>query len=257
VRDLNALLLVLSTAVGCGSAWPSADLSAAAQKENAPTQRAPRLIGLVELPGVFGTRSQDGPPGQNPPIGPVALRVFARPGDREPFAVVTDGEQVRAAAHGYEESSAVVYARRGGWFEIGLRGLNQPAGWVAPADTRTFRTLEALLTDGLTYVTAGWDRRLFERPTVEARATLFPRAPENLAADLMTDEDVLGFWPAPDETGVIVLETRQVRGRLWLKVSLHEHTCISTSSGPGLATGWIPAQSAEGHTNVWFYSRGC
>ncbi len=73
----------------------------------------------------------------------------------------------------------------------------------------------------------------------------------------MTDEDVLGFWPAPDETGVIVLETRQVRGRLWLKVSLHEHTCISTSSGPGLATGWIPAQSAEGHTNVWFYSRGC
>jgi hypothetical protein len=45
-------------------------------------------------------------------------------------------------------------------------------------------------------------------------------------------------------------------GRLWLYVRLLDAVCLAREPVE-IARGWVPAKTASGELNAWFWSRGC
>ena len=61
-----------------------------------------------------------------------------------------------------------------------------------------------------------------------------------------------------DEIPIAVAGSSMFAGELWiLVVVLKESVCSSSDAPRALKSGWIPAHSAVGELNIWFYSRGC
>jgi hypothetical protein len=116
---------------------------------------SPHIIGLVEIPSVFG--SPDDP-------GHRAVTLRTEPLDTAPVAcVVRVADDLETREHGYEEVSAVGYDSKTGWYGLRCRGADGLA-WVAASDTGTFRPLEELVQHGLAYLTAAWNRVLYQKP---------------------------------------------------------------------------------------------
>jgi hypothetical protein len=188
----------------------------------------PGLVGLVEIPSVLG----------DPEVatqGSVTLRT--EPSTTAPVACV-----VRAAAdletreHGYEELSGVVYDSRPGWYGLRCRGVDGLA-WLAASDAGTFRRMDELLKDGLAYLTAEWDRALYQRPRRTA------------AAHRVRVES--------REPDITVADTTIVDDELWLLVVVHgEGRCTAEEPGPVVDAGWTPAHTRNGDVTAWFHSRG-
>ena len=244
-----SLLLVVSTIATCSPATPEVDLSSRAQSA---TKYRP-LIGLVELPGVFGRSDPSGPPGQIAPSQGVSLPIFDAPGSNSPVLTIREPEVIDAEEHGYEERSAKVYAEERGWYEIGLRGISRTTGWVSPKDAGPFRNLETLFSEHLMFVTNAWDRRLLSTP-ISGSAQLAP-AIRGLP-EAITQAESARFGEGPEPNGARVVESRRVGESLWFRIELHEANCLGRESRAA-AAGWVPAYSATGALNLWFHSRGC
>jgi hypothetical protein len=196
---------------------------------------AEKIIGLLEIPSIFGTSDPNGPPGQIPPkiAGAVILR--AEPSDSAKVkAEVKRSNDFFSKEHGYGESSAVVFDKKDAWFQVKAKSTK---GWIKAKDAGKFRSFEEL-AKGWVFVERSWDGRLYPLPK---QTKYF----EQLRAKGDTAERDLN-----------VLSSKTVSGRLWFEVQEVNGKCEAGEETLG-KKGWIPAYNDSGETNVWFYSRGC
>jgi hypothetical protein len=56
---------------------------------------------------------------------------------------------------------------------------------------------------------------------------------------------------------VVFADTFGEAGQLWFLVVVVDGTICDGGPRSVLAAGWIPAHSASGQLNAWYYSRGC
>lgn len=205
------------------------------------------LLGLLELPRVFGDGACDPRPPRPVPLhaapdGAVigALRVTAPAralpeGGCTPVVLRvqrgTRTDSLPTREIGYEVPAAIVTARVDGWSRVRL-----PDGevWVADSVSGRFVPYVVLVAEGLAYLTDGAAERL---GAVEGRAD---------GARLARGASVR------------VVTTAEVRGALWFEVEvLRSSPCGDDPDPPVVARGWLAAHDALGEPTVWFHSRGC
>ena len=202
----------------------------------------PRLTGLVELPGLFGTIDPDGPPGALLPADPVPVPLFADPDAGSPrIALVSSPGSLEWREFDYEAAAAVAYGEERGWVRVALRDDGgHRYGWVPPEHHGTVHGLADLLEHGLAYLTPGWDGLLRDVPSTASASARIDRADPGAFVD------------------VNVIETLEAGDITWLKVEvLGPGRCEMAGSPTVEATGWVPALAADGRTAAWFHSRGC
>jgi hypothetical protein len=190
---------------------------------------SPRIVGLLEIPSVLGSADAAA-------RGAVTLRT--EPSNMAPVACVARAAgDLETREHGYEELSAVVYDSKTGWYGLRCRRDNR-LGWLAGSDAGTFHPLEELVQHGLAYLTAEWDRNLYQKPRRTA-------ASHRVRVEAQQ----------PDIT---VADTANVDGEVWLLVIVYgEGRCTAEEPGAVLDVGWTPAHAGSGDVAAWFYSRGC
>ncbi|MBU8934347.1 MAG: hypothetical protein KOO62_10110 [candidate division Zixibacteria bacterium] len=198
-----------------------------------------RMIGLVEVAAFHEISGKDG---QDIPRGPVVL--YVEPNiDAKIAVVVRDHKHLESREHSYEQVSAVVYDRTrnsGGDFWYKLRyfdGEKEIFGWLSQTDAGKFRSYPDIVVRDLTYLSADWDKRLFERPDTSAPFRQF---------------EELGEYP-----DVRVADVKYVNEDVWFLVVVVDGN-ICTGGGTNIiATGWVLAYAENGSATVWYYSRGC
>jgi hypothetical protein len=201
------------------------------------------MLGLLELPGIFGPPEQGG---VVPAHDPRPLAVYAEPdAERAPMARPIEMAHFEHREYTYEGAAAVVYARRPGWFAIGLRGLAWPRGWIRADEAGQFHDIADLLRFHLSYLNAHWDGHLWSAPVGGLRTT----EPSMRVAGHTAD--------ASDQHPMQVLETRVVAGGLWLRIETFDESPCNVDTPAVLDRGWIPAFSASGALVAGYYSRGC
>jgi hypothetical protein len=145
----------------------------------------------------------------------------------------------------YEIPSLAVLERRNGWVRIALDNDATRFGWVR--ESEQFHALADLLGSDtrLTYLTARWDRTLYESPgsTAPGRGGRTART---------SDKSVRGNGEAPYRA----IGRAVVDGRLWLRVEILDEVC-GDQDPRVIDIGWVPAQSPAGTQWAWFWSRGC
>lgn len=253
MRRLLSLLSLFAFLWACSppAKGTTAQTEATIRKES--SDRIRPLLGLVELPDLFGRHDPNGPPGQTL-TGPVTpVRAFDAPSVRANVVVIiTTAEQIEVEEHAYEEVSALVYDVRNGWFEIALRGASRATAWVSPDDAGPFRSVASLVSAG-GYTTIGWDRRLRTVPEWSNEGT---KVPVTSRDDPANERPIVESSPGPDPKDFDVLETKSVAGDTWMRVSIYTGKCGSSTHSV-VASGWLPVHAENRHLNVWFYSRGC
>lgn len=147
---------------------------------------------------------------------------------------------------GYEIPSVAVFARQGRWLRIAIDNSATRFGWLM-ADGAFHSLADLVGGSRLTYLTARWNRRLYDAPV--ANATTARGRVAQLSAG-STDADFLQPYRA--------VRTVVVEGRLWLRVELLDAADVCAAQDPRVIdSGWVPAQSAAGEQWAWFWSRGC
>ena len=201
-----------------------------------PVAAVQRVIGIVEIPPIFGIPNPQGPPGSRLPSVLTPVSLYHRPkAGSGTVATVNTRDEIATAEYTYEEPGALVYRQEGGWYLIGLHGPSETAkAWLRPADAGRFHSLSELLKRGSSYFTSAWDNKLWSEPA-SGQATLVDTAAKDIN----------------------VLSTRKIGDQTWLQV---EVLLPGRCEGPEprtVARGWAPAFSPEGKMNAWFYARGC
>jgi hypothetical protein len=192
------------------------------------------MIGLLAIPRIFGTAaSAEGPRGaipvyQFPEAGADKLR---EPDDPEDF---------ESREYAYEAPGAVVYARRPGWFQVGMADASR--AWVSDKSVGEYFPIDTLLLNHLAFLNRHWDGRLWESPTTyRAWNSRLPRQVRDA-----------------DEINIAVEAVRWQDDGLWLQISTFSRTPCSGSERPAVVDrGWIPSYSSDGRLVAGFYSRGC
>lgn len=156
------------------------------------------------------------------------MPVFAAPDNSQPpVASFKGGEdstlEVVCPVDG-EWGRPIVFSRKPGWLEVGLHGEK-----------------------------ASYRDESVKRVWIEDQPARWPvRSVDGVDAERW----LTAVWDPEANPGVTVLETRRVRGALWLRVQvlLGEACEISMSGEPSvaLAEGWIPAHDRFGQLVVWF-----
>lgn len=70
-----------------------------------------KLIGLIEIPRIFGTRSPEGLPGAIPSEKERVL-LYAEPQEKSKVATKASYKDIESREHDYEELSAAAYAEK-------------------------------------------------------------------------------------------------------------------------------------------------
>lgn len=214
---------------------------ATAPAEAVPAVVEPQLIGLVELPGLFGVPDPAGPPGSRLPSEHRPVPLHARPDAASPvIARVSSGDSLRRDELSEGVPVARAYGRTAEWVLVALKEGDARYGWVPPDHAGALHDLGTLLKEGLSYLTRDWDGLLRDAPSLAA-ATREARPP--------------GTAEPMDINVVRVVESE---GTTWLHIEvLGPGRCTTRRGGPVLATGWVPALGEPDVPNAWFYSRGC
>jgi len=128
----------------------------------------------------------------------------------------------RSCEYAYEALGAVVYDQRESWYLIEfIRDSTRLLGWVSERHSGAFHSLEHLLRDGLAFLTAAWDQRLYATP--RAFLTTSPPADRH-------------------QRDINVKQTRMSGGILWLEVEILAPGHCAAGERPRVtARGWIPA----------------
>jgi hypothetical protein len=219
----------------------------------APALAQERVIGLLDLPEVFGRGACDRYTPQ-----PVALRAtplgqvvgsvvvvkpwtFAAGGGCEGLEV---GVRMAPAAtvqplptmeYGYEEPGVVVLERRDRWFRV---RLDAGSAWLEASAQDEFYDLERLYDHSLTYLTDAWSGQVAAAPGMVGRVVQFP----GLAAG----------------QSVRVRRTSREDGGLWFLVDILSRSPCAGDAEPTVADrGWVRAYGKGGEPTIWFSSRGC
>lgn len=200
-----------------------------------PVKNMKHVIGIVEIPPLFGVLDPHGPPGSRLPFTPASVSVFEQPtsGSRV-IKVINNPKDIATAEYGYEQSGALVYDIKDNWYLIGIGGsTSSVSGWLRHTVTGNYHSLESLLKRSVAYLTPSWDSKLTQVPT----------------------GDTSGYTGKARD--IKVIEKRMVNKEVWFHVELLHPGPCSGATTKVVAKGWIPAMTADGHMNVWFYSRGC
>lgn len=216
-----------------------------------------RLIGLLELPEIFGNQ-----PCEIYPSSPIVVHALAsgesariatievaRPWKRSPASECeaieiavkrqSGDEKLPIWEIDYEVPAAIVFERSGSWFRI---QLENGTGWILPRDTARFSSYPDLLSDKLTYIQKGWDGR-FALTAGAASTTRVPNAWLRYLNDNVTAE---------------LLETRRVDGGVWFHFRLDPaFGCDQYPKTLPKVEGWLPAYRSSRQPSLWFYSHGC
>lgn len=134
---------------------------------------------------------------------------------------------------GYEVIVLPVLARNRNWYRI---DLPNGSGWLQAPPGSEFRSLYALIEEGLSHLTDHWDRRLCLGSSVTD------------CVEVRIDD------PNP---AVKVIEQRVVKGMPWWRIELMNASLCRIEEPKVLDTGWVPAYGRNGRPTVWFSSRGC
>jgi hypothetical protein len=211
-------------------------------------QPGDRAIGLLSL------RRVEGPLCGLPPASEIAL--YAKPEPANPIGWIragrhpaSDSDCYRAIINvrwraddrvqvlpteEYEEEeplAAIVVEQRHRWFKVQVPG---GAAWLQAAEGDKYFSLQQLLVKRSAYLTGAWDGTLAEDPGGPHRSAADPRQ----------------YIP------VRFVDSRDVRGTLWLKIGLMSHTIYQSNEPPRVvATGWVLAHDPAGQAIVWFNSR--
>lgn len=198
-----------------------------------------RVVGLVELPSVFGKRNPNGPPGLVRPTHVQAVPIYSHSSNNSPVVgQISDLESVETAEFDYEAPSAVVYEIVDGWVLIHITDSpKNKFGWVAPHAHGPFHPLVDLLISGMCYLEEDWDGLLYE--SVNAL------------------KGTKRIQVTGKRRDINVLRSQEHQGTLWLEVELLSPGHCEKEYPKVLAKGWVPAYKKDGKLNVWFYSRGC
>lgn len=223
--------LAASPECQCPDNWP--------QESQLPPSKAAadELIGLLDLPGLFGPGESGGPQAAQP-IVPLALYPSADTAG-ESIAKLDDPWAVQTREYSYEAPAAVVLEQQSNAYRIALK--NGATGWVAAADAGRFMGLADLLPGSLAYLTPAWDGGLW---------TL-----QQLAG--------VGHWhrlrlkDAGAEAAIVVEEVRNTSAGPWLRIGIYDGEVCAGPEPPIRWRGWIPAYSEAGRLTAWFHSRGC
>jgi hypothetical protein len=201
------------------------------------------ILGLLEIP-VLHSVVNSGVANADRALGTVTL--YSEPNvNSEVVAVVGDRRELESREHGYEQVSAVVFARAGNgrsgyYYQLQTTGDEPRSGWVWQGDAGQFRSSVTLIAShGLTYLTSAWDGRLFESPMSDSPSKLFPNR------EAYQDVRVVGS----QNRGGFGAET-------WYLVVLVRGSCTAEPLEI-VDFGWVPEYSESGGNTVWFYSRGC
>ena len=229
----------LGSMVGCGAgdmpkSIPAQPFLSAADDDVAATPGAGR-IGLVALPALDAWDGTTGAARQ-----PTPITVYTSPADDAAVhTTITRWDDLPNDEYGYEQAGAIALERRGGWTRIALAAGD---GWVAPADAGAFHAHETLVTNGLAYLSAAWDGRLWAAPGGAAPArAIDPAWREHLGQHI----------------GVETRDAARIDGVLWLRIAIiWPPPCVGDTPQP-VAEGWVTALAASGAPAVWFHSRGC
>jgi hypothetical protein len=207
------------------------------------TNSGEKILGLVEVPQVFGEADPSGPPGQTQPKKVSLLKLQAEPGKNSKVVMqLSKPDEIVSREHGYEQSSAVVYARKGGWYMIQTK---TGKGWLAPEGAGRFRSYEELLKDE-GYLNKNWNGRLYSSPGAAKYS-------DQLVFE-DKDQGAYAAWMLT-RASVRILSKKKVAEELWVQVQLFEGGC----GAPEVLgkKGWVPVYNEAGAENLWFHSRGC
>ena len=213
----------------------------------ASAQPGDRVIGLLSL------RQVEGPLCGSPP--PVEIALYATPvpadpigwirADRDPAsdtdcyrAIVrirwrADGRVQVLPTEEYEEEeplAAIVVEQRHRWFKVQIA---DGSAWLNASNGDEYFSLQQLLVKRPAYLTEAWDGTLAKVPGGPGR-------------------------PLGDRRRRYIrfVDSRDVRGALWLKIEVMSHTVDESVEPPRVvATGWVPAHNPAGNAVVWFNSR--
>jgi hypothetical protein len=210
-----------------------------------------RVIGLLSLRHIEGSLCEPPPPDE--------IALYATPEPAEPIGWIradrhpaSDTDCYRAIINvrwradarvqvlpteEYEEEeplAAIVVEQRGRWFKV---QVPDGAAWLHASDRDEYFSFQQLLVKRPAYLTDAWDGTLAKVPGGAGAS----------AAD---------SHPRRENTPVRFVESREVRGALWLKIEVMSHTIYEFDEPPKVvATGWVPAHDPAGKAVVWFYSR--
>ena len=222
----------------------------------AQTAAADRVIGLLALPEVFGSRTCA-------PFEPKDVAVHSTPNDGTAFGAIRVDQNWSFAPHGgceglkvsvhrgevreelpaleydYEMPAAIVVERQSGWFRV---KLGQGSGWIKASTAARFMPLADLFEEfvGVTTIEKYFTGNLLMEPGARAKT--------------------VAAAPVKPGQSVQVLEMRDVDGRTFVKVDVMSHSlCTAGDHGPPevVATGWLPLHAPTGDPTIWFSSRGC
>ncbi len=198
-----------------------------------------RVVGLVELPSVFGKCDPNGPPGLVRPAHVQVVPIYSHPSSNSPVVgQISDLESVETKEFDYEAPAAVVYEIVDGWVLIHITGSSKNEfGWVSSHASGHFHPLVDLLNSGLCYLEEDWDGVLY----VSAN----------------TSKGTKRIQVTGKRRDINVVRSEEHQGALWLEVELLGPGRCKGEDPEVLDKGWVPAHKKYGKPNVWFYSRGC
>lgn len=200
------------------------------------TYKQNNMIGLLELPSIFGIADPNGPPGSTLPFNKKIITVYNAPSMKSTvIKLIKCPDDLELREHSYEVLSVVTYQEKEGWYLIGIKNNKLTRGWICPEDAGKFRPYKELITDSLTYLTDEWDGIIWRTP------------------DINSNSESIKEFPTRH---VRIIETKKINNKLWLHIELLNPGWCDLEDPKAIKKGWIPAFS-KSCPNVWFYSRGC
>jgi hypothetical protein len=210
-------------------------LAAVAASAQAP---AGRVIGSVEIPVLHDPVNKE-----TPTAGPIALTLYREPRDNaQPAVTIKTRREIESLEHGYEQISAAVLDVRAQagktWYLVQYKREDRlMAAWLSGSNAGRFRSLPELLK-GRGFLTQAWNGWLYKSPRSEGSR-------ENILSAL------------GERRHVVFADMAEDAGQMWFLVVVVDGTICDGGPRSVLAAGWIPAHSASGQLNAWYYSRGC
>ena len=188
----------------------------------AETAREQKIIGLLEIPTIFGTPDLNGPPGQVLPKKAGILKLQAEPDEKSKVIIeVMKSDDLMSQEHGYGERSAIAYNRKGDWFLIKSKSK---MGWLAPQYAGKFHSYEDLIKNGLSYLDQNWDGRIYSSPD--------------------NPKGIDQRMPSKEKQDIKILEAKLISGRLWFQIQLIDGRCEGEENLG--KKGWVPAYKNGG-----------
>ncbi len=198
-----------------------------------------RVVGLVQLPSVFGKYEPNGPPGLVRPAHIQAVPIYSQPSINSTVVGQISGlESVETKEFAYEAPAAVAYQIEDNWVLIRITDSSKSEfGWISPHSHGPFHPFLDLLYLGLCYLEEDWDGVLYKSANASKGTTRI---------------QVTGT-----RRDIKVVRSKEHQGILWLEVELLVPGRCNGENPEVFANGWVPAHKKDGKPNVWFYSRGC